>query len=75
METLKKTSEEVFKISGDWKVQSKSLKEKFAQLTDEDLNFVAGKENELLLRVEKRLNKNRAEVINIIKKVQTEKVS
>jgi hypothetical protein len=70
METLKKVSEEVFKITGDWKIQAKNLKEKFSQLTDEDLNFVVGKENDLLARVEKKLNKNRTEVINIIKKSQ-----
>jgi uncharacterized protein YjbJ (UPF0337 family) len=70
METLKKVSEEVFKITGDWKIQAKNLKEKFSQLTDEDLNFVIGKENDLLARVEKKLNKNREEVINIIKKSQ-----
>jgi uncharacterized protein YjbJ (UPF0337 family) len=68
--TVKKVSEEVFKITGDWKIQAKNLKEKFSQLTDEDLNFVIGKENDLLARVEKKLNKNREEVINIIKKSQ-----
>jgi hypothetical protein len=36
METLKKVSEEVFKITGDWKIQAKNLKEKFSQLTSYD---------------------------------------
>lgn len=62
-----------FKITGDWKEQAKQLKAKFAQLTDADLKFEAGKENELLKRLEQRLNKNREEVINIIKKVQPAK--
>jgi hypothetical protein len=43
-------------------------------LTDADLKFEAGKENDLLQRVQTRLNKKREEVINIIKKFQTEKV-
>ncbi|NGF76839.1 hypothetical protein G5B10_13210 [Fluviicola sp. SGL-29] len=65
---------ETFKITGNWDVQSKQLKEKFSQLTDADLKFETGKENELLSRVENRLNKKRDEVINIIKKTQTESV-
>ncbi len=61
---------ETFKVIGDWSVQSKQLKEKFSQLTDADLKFEAGKENDLLTRVETRLNKKREEVINIIRKGQ-----
>jgi uncharacterized protein YjbJ (UPF0337 family) len=59
-----------FKISGNWAKQSDQLKEKFSQLTDSDLKFEPGKENELLQRVETRLNKKRDEVINIINKCE-----
>jgi hypothetical protein len=62
-----------FKITGDWAVQSKHLKQQFSQLTDADLTFEVGKENDLLKKIETRLNKKRDEVINIIKKTQTEK--
>ena len=61
---------ESFKISGDWNKQSEQLKDKFSQLTDADLKFEPGKENELLQRVETRLNKKREEVINIINKCE-----
>jgi len=61
---------ESFKISGDWTKQSELLKDKFNQLTDSDLKFEPGKENELLQRVETRLNKKREEVINIINKCE-----
>lgn len=61
---------EDFKMSGNWSDQSRELKNKYSQLTDEDLKFETGKENDMLQRVEKRLNKNREEVINIIKKGQ-----
>ena len=61
---------ETFKITGNWANQSKTLKGKFPQLTDADLKFETGKENELLGRVETRLNKKREEVINIIQKGQ-----
>lgn len=70
MATETSKTPEAFKITGDWKVQSKLLKEKFSQLTDSDLKFETGKENELLGRVQSRLNKDREEVINIIKKGQ-----
>ncbi len=61
---------ESFKISGNWTKQSEQLKDKFSQLTDADLKFEPGKENELLQRVETRLNKKREEVINIINKCE-----
>jgi len=57
-----------FKVTGNWNEQSKVLKSKFSQLTDADLKFEAGKENEMLTRIESRLNKKREEVINIINK-------
>jgi len=70
MENNQNNGHENFKITGNWDQQSKQLKEKFNQLTDADLKFEDGKENELLTRVESRLNKKREEVINIIKKGQ-----
>ena len=63
-------STEAFKMVGDWNNQSKQLKTKYSQLTDEDLKFEAGKENDLLQRVEKRLSKTRDEVVHILQKVQ-----
>lgn len=74
MDATQNKNGEVFKIIGDWAAQSKQLKEKFTQLTDADLKYEPGKENELLSRVETRLNKKREEVINIIKKGQPVKV-
>jgi len=68
METKENKIMEEFKITGNWASQSKQLQDKFAQLTDADLKFETGKENELLKRVETRLNKKREEVINIIRK-------
>lgn len=70
MENSNKNTGEAFKITGDWATQSKQLKSKFSQLTDADLKFETGKESDLLKRVETRLNKNREEVIKIIKSGQ-----
>lgn len=70
MYTGKITSNENFKMIGDWTSQSKTLKEKYPLLVDADLKFEKGKENDLLARVGTRLNKKRDEVINILRKVQ-----
>ena len=70
MENQENKTAEGFKITGDWNAQSKTLKSKFSALTDEDLKFENGKENELLGRIENRLNKGRQEVINILRKGQ-----
>ena len=70
MDTNQNKSNEAFTIKGDWAGQSKLLQEKYPQLTPTDLKFENGKEEDLLTRVENRLNKKREEVINIIKKGQ-----
>lgn len=70
MDATKKITTEPFKVTGNWSEQSKHLKEKFSQLTDADLKFEEGKEEDLLKRIETRLNKKREEVINIIRKGQ-----
>ena len=63
-------SSEPFKMTGNWINQSLLLQDKFAQLTDADLRFEEGKEEELLDRIEARIHKKRDEVINIIRKGQ-----
>ena len=64
---------EAFTIKGDWTVQAAQLKEKYAQLTDADLKFEAGKEQELVGRIATKLGKKNEEVIDILKKGQLEK--
>lgn len=61
-----------FKITGDWKGQSKLLRSKFAHLTSGDLKLEPGKENDLLKRLSNKLNKNREEVIQILDKTRSE---
>jgi hypothetical protein len=61
---------DTFKVTGNWEAQSKQLKTKFSQLTDSDLKLETGKETEMLGRVQTKLNKNREEVIDIIKQGQ-----
>lgn len=74
MEPTQKKSTQAFKISGNWSAQSKQLKEKYPHLTDSDLKFEPGKEDELLTRLQTRLHKNRDEVIAAIGHTRLEKV-
>jgi len=50
------------KIKGDWNIISGKLKQKWAELTDDDLRFEAGEEQELLGRIQKRTGAARAAV-------------
>jgi uncharacterized protein YjbJ (UPF0337 family) len=40
-------------IKGNWDIAKGKLKQKYAKLTDNDLRFVDGKEDELIGRLEK----------------------
>jgi hypothetical protein len=61
-----------FKITGDWTIQSKELKNYFSQLTDDDLYFEEGREEDLIRRIGNKLGKKREEVIGILKQIQPE---
>ncbi|MES2705921.1 MAG: CsbD family protein [Verrucomicrobiota bacterium] len=54
------------KVKGDWNTAKGKLKQKYAELTDDDLLYVEGKEDELYGRLQKRLGKSREEVEKIL---------
>lgn len=58
------------KIKGTWNTAKGQLKQKYAELTDDDLLYVEGKEDELYGRLQKRLGKSREEVENIMGNLQ-----
>ena len=49
-------------IKGDWNITKGKLKQKWAKLTDNDLEFVEGKEEELVGRIQKRTVETRERV-------------
>ena len=49
-------------IKGNWNEVKGKLKQKYGQLTDDDLAFAEGKEDELLGRLQQRLGKNKEEL-------------
>jgi uncharacterized protein YjbJ (UPF0337 family) len=54
------------KIKGNWNEVKGKLKQKFGQLTDDDVMYEKGKEDELYGRLQKRLGKSREEVQRIL---------
>ena len=47
---------------GNWNIAKGKLKQKFAQLTDDDLQFAEGKEDELIGRIQKRTGQTREKI-------------
>jgi len=58
-----------FTIKGNWDEISGKLKQKYANLTDDDLLFVKGKEEELVGRIEKRIGQTREKIRKLISKL------
>jgi len=49
-------------MKGSWNEIKGKLKQKYGQLTDDDLAFAEGKEDELLGRLQKRLGRTKDEL-------------
>jgi hypothetical protein len=54
----------------DWWVLKKILKQRYPQLSEDDLYFTFGREPELILRLQQKTGKSQEEVIRIIKSIQ-----
>ena len=54
-------------IKGDWNITKGKLKQKWAHLTDDDLQFAEGKTDELVGRIQKRTGEAREAVEKAIK--------
>jgi uncharacterized protein YjbJ (UPF0337 family) len=53
-------------LKGNWNELKGKLKQKYGELTDDDLTFADGKEDELYGRLQKRLGKTKDDVRKII---------
>ena len=49
-------------FKGSWNEVKGKLKQKYAQLTDDDLKYAEGEEDELVGRLQKRLGKSAEEI-------------
>jgi uncharacterized protein YjbJ (UPF0337 family) len=54
-------------IKGDWNITKGKLKQKWAKLTDSDLQYVEGKQEELIGRIQKLTGETREMVEKAIK--------
>jgi uncharacterized protein YjbJ (UPF0337 family) len=57
------------KVKGDWNVVKGKLKQQFGSLTDDDLIFIKGKEEELLGRLQQKIGKTKQEIQNLLGKL------
>jgi uncharacterized protein YjbJ (UPF0337 family) len=56
-------------FKGSWNEVKGKLKQTYGQLTDDDLVFAEGKDEELIGRLQKRLGKSREEIREMISKL------
>jgi uncharacterized protein YjbJ (UPF0337 family) len=54
-------------IKGDWNITKGVLKQKWAKLTDDDLQYAEGKHDETIGRIQKRTGESREAVEKAIK--------
>ena len=56
-------------MQGSWNEIKGKLKQQYGNLTDDDLTFAEGKDDELLGRLQKKLGKTKDEVRQMIEKL------
>jgi CsbD-like. len=56
-------------IKGTWNEVAGKIKQKYANLTDDDLLYKEGKEEELLGKLQKKIGKSKEEILNLIEKL------
>lgn len=56
----------VDRIKGNWNQIKGKLKQEYAELTDDDLKYSEGREDELLGRIQKKTGKSEKEISYII---------
>ncbi len=54
-------------IKGDWNITKGKLKQKWAKLTDNDLKYVEGQQEELVGRIQKRTGETREAIEKALK--------
>lgn len=61
----------VLRLKAPWNEVKERMKENDSNLTDEDLEYIPGKEEELLRRLEKLMNKPRHQIIGYIESISS----
>lgn len=63
----------LLKLEAPWDEVKERMKDNDINLTDNDLEYTPGKEEELLQRLEKKMNKSREQVIAYIESISSNK--
>ena len=58
-----------FKIMGNWNVLKGKLKQKFGNLTNDDLTFIEGKEDELIGRIQQKIGRTKKQIEELLSKL------
>ena len=56
-------------IKGNWNELKGKLKQQYAQLTDDDLLYIEGKQDEMIGRLQIKLGKSREEIDKMISSI------
>jgi uncharacterized protein YjbJ (UPF0337 family) len=57
------------KIKGNWNQIKGKLKQEYGDLTDQDLTYAEGKEDEMIGRLQKKTGKTKEEIKSFIDKI------
>ena len=60
-------------LKGNWNIVKGKLKQAYSKLTDDDLTYVEGKEDELVGRIQKRIGVTTTEVRHLLEKYNRDK--
>ena len=58
-------------LAGNWNILKGKLKQHYAELTDDDLTYVEGAEDELYGRLQAKLGKTKEEILDFLKMKKT----
>jgi len=61
----------VLRLMVPWETVKERLKENDINLTDEDLEYIPGEEEELILRLEKIMNRSHDEIVAYIESISS----
>lgn len=65
------TNPTILKLKVPWETVKERIKENDSNLTDEDLEYIPGKEEELIQRLEKIMNRSRDQVVAYIESISS----
>jgi len=58
------------RIKGNWNELKGKLKEKYGELSDDDLTYTEGKEDQMIGKLQKKLGKTKAEILDEFESLQ-----